>query len=48
MYFSFSEKMQLKNVKISNLISFPYVPNLEKTPGIDFTVSENGSVHTLI
>jgi len=40
--------MQLTNIKISNLLSFPYQPDLSKVEGIKFYNRENNNVNVLI
>ncbi len=40
--------MQLANIKISNLLSFPYQPDLSKTEGVKFYNRENNNMNVLI
>ncbi len=40
--------MQLADIKISNLLSFPYHPDLSKTEGIKFYNNQNNGVNVLI
>ncbi len=40
--------MQLTNIKISNLLSFPYLPDLSKVEGTKFYNRENNNVNVLI
>ena len=40
--------MQLTNIKISNLLSFPYQPDLSKVEGIKFYNRENNNVNVFI
>lgn len=40
--------MQIKNVKISNLISFPYIADFKQYKGISFSLSKRWNVNTLI
>jgi DNA repair exonuclease SbcCD ATPase subunit len=40
--------MQLAHIKISNLLSYPYRPNLSKIEGIKFYNRENNNVNILI
>ncbi len=40
--------MQLANIKISNLLSFPYTPDLSKIEGIKFYNKKNTNVNVLI
>lgn len=40
--------MQLANVKISNLLSFPYQPDFSKVEGVTFYNREHMDVHILI
>gem|GEM_PF-5440632 len=40
--------MQIENVKISNLLSFAYNPNLKSDLGINFSTSTKSRVDILI
>ena len=40
--------MQLANIKISNLLSYPYQPNLSKAEGVNFYNRINNNVNVLI
>ena len=47
LYFS-THSMQLANIKISNLLSYPYQPNLSKAEGVNFYNKVNNNVNVLI
>ena len=40
--------MQLTNVKISNLLTFPYLPDLGKIEGVQFSNKEGNNVNVFI
>lgn len=40
--------MQLERVKISNILSFPYVANLDDDPGVSFHAGQEGVMNILI
>lgn len=40
--------MQLTNIKISNLLSYPYLPDFSKVEGTLFYNRENNNVNVLI
>lgn len=40
--------MQLANIKISNLLSYPYQPDFSKIEGVKFYNRENANVNVLI
>ena len=40
--------MQIKKVKISNILSFPYLNNFDEDPGISFDTESNWNVNILI
>ena len=47
LYFS-TYAMQLTNIKISNVLSYPYQPDLSKVEGTLFYNRENNNVNVLI
>lgn len=40
--------MQLTNIKISNLLSYPYHPDLKQAEGVKFYNRKNANVNVLI
>ena len=40
--------MQLVDVKISNLLSYPYQAHLDRAPGIHFYADETNAISVLI
>ncbi len=47
-YLSFKNSMQIKWIKISNLLSFPFYPNEKETPEISFLTWEKSLINILI